>query len=121
MTLKFLMIPNINSHYSAEQIANILWEYNIGKVLTIKIVASKKRVSRNNAYILLIDTHPIIFSLLESGKCFSIQQEHNEIWELNSYVEEDESDINERIISNVSFPSNYFDNKSRASLSLNQT
>jgi len=107
------MIPSIHSQYTAQEIVNILWEYNIGKATYIKLTSSSDHLSKNKAYLSFIEINPIIYSLLENGKFFSIQIEEHEIWVLRKYSEEDIIKINnqEKRVSTICFPSKYFEKK----------
>jgi len=55
MTITTVMIPNIEDKYTAEYIANVLWNNNIAKVSKITITPAylKEGNVYNNAYILI--------------------------------------------------------------------
>ena len=77
MTTRTLAIPVISRKYSAEDLANILWDSNIAQVSSIYLCPLPYCTMSNSAFIIISDyeknLHPIVNSLLEEKEFMTIQ------------------------------------------------
>lgn len=69
---KMILIPAIESKYSAEEIATILWDYNIAQPSQIMLIPQDSDQKYKTAYIMFDDPdkkiHPIVKTMLDKGK-----------------------------------------------------
>lgn len=139
MTDKSLLIPIVPINYTAQDLANILWEHNIAQVSSIYLIPVPYDIKFNSAYIIISNyednLNPIINSVLEKIESFIIEigddnlmllnheQRENPLRETNypEYIKSEaelmlENDDSTRYL--TTFPESYFENRPRASLTI---